>query len=145
MKFKNQEEGTMIRCHFSGAVRTAAMFLLAAASLAEVRADSGSIAAPGTVLAGYVATASLNIQVIAPSDTPVSRLTLRLNGDDVTRSLSLGFFDALRGYTSEMVTDAEVSCSRCNGSGRVQSRHRRSCPDCAGYYRTFWRSLFPKP
>ncbi len=53
-------------------------------------------------------------------------------GDDVTRSLSIGFFDALRGMTTEMTIEAEASCPRCNGSGRVPSRTRRPCPDCAG-------------
>jgi molecular chaperone DnaJ len=53
-------------------------------------------------------------------------------GDDVTRSLSIGFFDALRGLTTETTIDAETSCPRCNGSGRVPSRSRRPCPDCAG-------------
>jgi len=53
-------------------------------------------------------------------------------GADVTRTLSVGFFDALRGTTTEMSIEAEASCPRCNGSGRVPSRARRACPDCAG-------------
>jgi len=53
-------------------------------------------------------------------------------GEDVTRALSLEFFDALRGLTTEMAIEAEASCPHCNGSGRVPSRTRRPCPDCAG-------------
>ena len=53
-------------------------------------------------------------------------------GSDVTRTLSIGFFDALRGLTTEMTIEAEASCLRCNGSGRVPSHARRPCPDCAG-------------
>jgi molecular chaperone DnaJ len=53
-------------------------------------------------------------------------------GDDVTRTLSIGFFDSLSGVTSEMILDAETPCPRCGGAGRVPSRARRSCPDCAG-------------
>jgi len=53
-------------------------------------------------------------------------------GDDITRALSLGFFDALHGLTTEMAIEAEASCLRCTGSGRVPSRTRRPCPDCAG-------------
>lgn len=53
-------------------------------------------------------------------------------GDDVTRTLSVGFFDSLSGVTTEMIIDAETPCPRCGGAGRVPSRARRSCPDCAG-------------
>jgi molecular chaperone DnaJ len=53
-------------------------------------------------------------------------------GDDVTRTQSLGFFDALRGMTTEMTIETELACRRCAGSGRVPSRLRRPCPDCAG-------------
>lgn len=55
-----------------------------------------------------------------------------LRGDDVTHTLRLGFFDALRGLTTSLTIDAESSCPRCHGSGRVPSRARRPCPDCAG-------------
>lgn len=98
----------MTRCRCSGAARIAAMFLLAAASFAGVRADSGSIAAPGTVLAGYVTTPSLNIRVTAPSDTPVSRLTLRLNGDDVTRSLHADGTGAISGVVAGLQPGANL-------------------------------------
>ena len=53
-------------------------------------------------------------------------------GADVTHALNIGFFDALRGLTTELAIDAESPCPRCNGSGTVPSRARRPCPDCAG-------------
>jgi len=53
-------------------------------------------------------------------------------GDDVTRSLTLGFFDALRGVTVPLEIDAESPCARCGGGGRVPSRNRRPCQDCGG-------------
>ncbi len=53
-------------------------------------------------------------------------------GEDVTRTLAIGFFDALRGLTTELSVEAESPCPRCNGSGTVPSRARRPCPDCAG-------------
>jgi molecular chaperone DnaJ len=53
-------------------------------------------------------------------------------GADVTRPVAVGFFDALRGVTTDLTIEAESACPRCNGSGTVRSRVRRSCPDCAG-------------
>src|SRR3989442_15423263 len=53
-------------------------------------------------------------------------------GEDVTHALNVGFFDALRGLTTELTIDAETACPRCNGSGTGPSRARRPCPDCAG-------------
>jgi molecular chaperone DnaJ len=53
-------------------------------------------------------------------------------GDDVTRTLSLEFFQALRGLTTEIEIDAESPCRRCAGAGRVPTTARRPCPDCAG-------------
>jgi molecular chaperone DnaJ len=53
-------------------------------------------------------------------------------GDDVTRPLSVGFFDALRGFVAPLDVDAESPCGRCRGSGRVPAADRRPCPDCAG-------------
>ncbi|MBI1950799.1 MAG: J domain-containing protein [Acidobacteria bacterium] len=55
-----------------------------------------------------------------------------LAGADITRTLSIGFFDALRGTTTEVALDSESPCPRCNGSGTVPSRSRRPCPECAG-------------
>jgi molecular chaperone DnaJ len=53
-------------------------------------------------------------------------------GADVTRTIRVGFFDALRGLTTDLAIDAESPCPRCGGSGRVPARVRRSCSDCAG-------------
>jgi molecular chaperone DnaJ len=53
-------------------------------------------------------------------------------GEEVTRTVHLSFFDALKGVTTEMTIDAESPCPRCSGSGTVPSRVRRPCPDCAG-------------
>ncbi len=55
-----------------------------------------------------------------------------VRGDDVTHTLNIGFFDALRGLTTEITIDAESTCPRCGGSGRVPARVRRTCSDCAG-------------
>jgi molecular chaperone DnaJ len=53
-------------------------------------------------------------------------------GADVTHTLGIGFFDAIRGLTTDLAIEAESPCPRCNGSGAVPSRVRRPCPDCAG-------------
>jgi molecular chaperone DnaJ len=53
-------------------------------------------------------------------------------GEDVTHTVNLSFFDALKGVTTEITLDAESPCPRCNGSGTVPSRVRRPCPECAG-------------
>ena len=53
-------------------------------------------------------------------------------GEDVTRILGIGFFDALRGLTTSVEVDLETACGRCVGSGRVPAATRRSCPECAG-------------
>ena len=53
-------------------------------------------------------------------------------GDDVTRTLEIPFFDAIRGTTAQLALDSESTCSRCNGSGAVSASTQRPCPDCAG-------------
>jgi molecular chaperone DnaJ len=53
-------------------------------------------------------------------------------GDDVTRTIGIGFFDALQGLDTEIDIDAETPCGRCRGSGRVPAAQRRPCSDCAG-------------
>ena len=63
-------------------------------------------------------------------------------GDDVTRAVGVGFFDALRGWTTTIEIDAETPCARCQGSGRVPAAQRRPCADCAGTGRI---SRFPGP
>ena len=57
----------------------------AALSSSPLRAETQySISAPGTVLAGYVTGASLAVSVTAPADKHAARVTLRLNGVDVS-------------------------------------------------------------
>jgi molecular chaperone DnaJ len=53
-------------------------------------------------------------------------------GADVTQTVAIDFFDALRGKTIETTLDVESPCPRCHGSGTVPTRNRRPCPDCAG-------------
>ena len=53
-------------------------------------------------------------------------------GDDVTRTISIGFSLALRGLTTHVEIDAESPCARCAGAGRVPAASPRPCPDCAG-------------
>ena len=66
----------------------------------------------------------------APADAATRQAPRR--GDDVTRTLTLGFFDAIKGLTTTLAIDAETACSRCSGSGRVPAAQRRPCPECAG-------------
>jgi molecular chaperone DnaJ len=53
-------------------------------------------------------------------------------GDDVTRPVTLTFFDALRGLFTSLDVDCESACGRCRGSGQVPAADRRPCPECAG-------------
>jgi len=53
-------------------------------------------------------------------------------GDDVTRTISIGFSEALRGLATHIEIDLESACARCVGAGRVPASTRRPCPDCAG-------------
>lgn len=58
--------------------------------------------------------------------------TTPAKGEDVTRTISIGFFDALRGLATNLSIDAETPCVRCAGSGSVPSRTSRPCPECGG-------------
>jgi molecular chaperone DnaJ len=53
-------------------------------------------------------------------------------GDDVTRTVGIAFFEAIRGIDTGVEIDAETACGRCQGSGRVPASHTRPCHDCAG-------------
>ena len=88
--------------------------------------DLGDLGGGGSGLASFFS----EIFNQRPVETQDDRIPRR--GDDVTRTRSLGFFDALRGLTDEMTVETESACTRCDGSGRVPSRLRRPCPDCAG-------------
>ena len=88
--------------------------------------DLGDLGEGGQGLSSFFSEIFGRREGTAPDDRSPRR------GDDVTHPLSLGFFEALRGVTVEMAIDSEISCQRCNGSGRVPSRTRRGCPECAG-------------
>ncbi|MGH9748631.1 MAG: molecular chaperone DnaJ [Candidatus Polarisedimenticolia bacterium] len=53
-------------------------------------------------------------------------------GEDLTHTITIGFFDAMRGLVTPVVLDAETACLRCSGRGTVPSRARRPCADCGG-------------
>jgi len=76
--------------------------------------------------------ASFFSEILGRRDGDLQEDTAPRRGEDVTHALNVGFFDALRGLTTELTIDAETACPRCNGSGTVPSRARRPCPDCAG-------------
>jgi molecular chaperone DnaJ len=97
-----------------------------AGSAQDSEFDLGDLAGEGPGLSSFFAEIFGRAEGSSREDSAPRR------GDDVTRPLSLEFFEALRGVTTEMSIDAEVSCRRCSGSGRVTSRTRRACPDCAG-------------
>ena len=80
---------------------------------------------------GGIGGASSILSEILGGQEPRDR-TAPLRGEDVTHTIDLGFFEALRGRTSDLTIDAETACARCNGAGTVPSRVRRPCPDCAG-------------
>jgi molecular chaperone DnaJ len=106
--------------------------------------DAGEVRAPqGTAVAGWSVESLFDPQGAGDFSVFVSEIfgggsgepggrTAPRRGDDVTRAISLGFFEAIAGLTMHIDIDAEVACSRCNGAGRVAAASRRSCPDCAG-------------
>lgn len=53
-------------------------------------------------------------------------------GEDVTQTIQIGFFEALRGLVTSPAIEAETQCPRCAGWGTVPSRTRRPCQDCGG-------------
>src|SRR3989442_14487969 len=72
--------------HSAGAA--AALALAAALFATTSHADPAyTIAAPDTVLTGYVTGTSVTIRLGAPSSALLSRATLKLNGADVTSAL----------------------------------------------------------
>jgi molecular chaperone DnaJ len=96
------------------------------ASMPDTGFDIGDLAGEGSGLSSFFS------EIFGRRDAAAQEEGAPRRGDDVTRALSLGFFEALHGVTTEMAIEAEASCPRCNGSGRVPSRTRRPCPDCAG-------------
>lgn len=76
--------------------------------------------------------ASIFSEILGGRGAEARRRAAPLRGEDVTHTVGLTFFEALRGLTTELTLDTEAACSNCNGSGVVASKSRRSCPDCAG-------------
>jgi len=53
-------------------------------------------------------------------------------GEDRVHPIRIGFFDALRGLTTELPIEGEEACGECAGSGVVSSARVPVCPDCQG-------------
>jgi molecular chaperone DnaJ len=75
---------------------------------------------------------SLISEILHDPGAETARRSAPRRGEDVTRVLGIGFFQALEGLATDMEIDAESACDRCAGSGRVPAVSRRPCPDCAG-------------
>lgn len=76
--------------------------------------------------------ASFFSEIFAGREAETQEQTALAKGEDVTRTIGIGFFDALRGLVTSLSIDAETPCTRCAGSGTVPSRARRPCRDCGG-------------
>ena len=101
---------------------------------AEARASRGGAAGgeSGFEEFGTAGFADLFSEIFGhPPAGPADPMAPR-RGDDVTRTVRLGFFDALRGTTTTVEIDGEIPCPRCDGHGTVAARHRRPCQACAG-------------
>ncbi|MHB8922847.1 MAG: DnaJ domain-containing protein, partial [Thermoleophilia bacterium] len=53
-------------------------------------------------------------------------------GADLTYVLNLSFDDALRGVTTKIAVDKNISCSTCHGSGAAPGTSPVTCPECQG-------------
>lgn len=53
-------------------------------------------------------------------------------GADLTYVLNLSFDDALRGVTTKIAVDKNISCSSCHGSGAAPGTTPVTCPECQG-------------
>ncbi len=108
------------------------------------RGEPGAAAAPGAAgmgfetafdfgdLGGFGSASSIFADILGRRAGEAPDRSAPRRGDDVTHAIRIGFFEALRGLTTDLTIDAESPCPRCNGSGTVPSRLRRPCPDCAG-------------
>src|SRR6266850_2586610 len=81
---------------------------LAFAGSAALADDQYSISAPGTTLTGYVTGTTLPVSVTAPTGKHAERLTLRLNGKDVTSALHPDASGALTGTVSGLTSGANT-------------------------------------
>lgn len=53
-------------------------------------------------------------------------------GADLTYVLNLSFEDSLKGVTTKIAVDKDVSCAACHGSGAEPGTSPKTCPDCSG-------------
>src|SRR3954466_1627806 len=67
-----------------------------------------SISAPSTTLTGYVSGTTLPVSVTAPTGKHAERLTLKLNGKDVTSALHPDASGVLTGSVSGLVSGANT-------------------------------------
>src|SRR3989442_5775945 len=92
--------------HSAGA---AALALAAALFATTSHADPAyTIAAPDTVLTGYVSGPSVMIQIAAPSNALISRATLKVNGADVTSALHADGAGSMSGVVAGLQPGANV-------------------------------------
>ena len=94
-------------------MRIPLMILACAAAFSAAARDDDAqytISAPGTTLAGYVTGTTLAVSVTAPTGKHSERITLRLNGKDVTSALHADANGALTGTVSGL-TPAPIRCS----------------------------------
>ena len=92
-------------------MRLPLMILGCAAALSAAAHDDDaqySISAPGTTLTGYVTGTTLPVSVTAPTGKHAPRITLRLNGKDVTSALQPDASGALTGTVSGLTPGANT-------------------------------------
>ena len=89
-------------------MRLPILIALAFAGSAALADDQYSISAPGTTLTGYVTGTMLPVSVTAPTGKHAERITLKLNGKDVTSALHPDGSGALIGTVSGLTSGANT-------------------------------------
>ena len=92
-------------------MRLPLMVLGCAAALSAAAHDDGaqySISAPGTTLTGFVTGTTLPVSVTTPTGKHADRITLKLNGKDVTSALHPDASGALSGTVSGLTSGANT-------------------------------------
>jgi len=92
-------------------MRLPLMILGCAAALSAAAHDSDAqyaISAPGTTLTGFVTGTTLAVSVTAPTGKHAERITLKLNGKDVTSALHPDASGALTGTVSGLTPGANT-------------------------------------
>src|SRR3954462_9799791 len=89
-------------------MRLPLLIVLAFAGSAPLADDQYSISVPGTTLTGYVTGITLPVSVSAPTGKHADRVTLRLNGKDVTSALHQDASGALTGTLSGLSSGANT-------------------------------------